>query len=207
MVESTMDEKVRHRLVGIAVIVSLGVIVTPAMLKKSSQPYDLQKTANYRIPKRPQLPKVVVVDKKETFSGVKIAHVNLDKSMHHHDKPVQIAQASPIKPVAKLTGKTVKQEKVIPKKITAKKNQSDNSKRYTVQLASFTQSKNAASLVARLSKKGYHAKTLRRANQKGRVIYQVVVGHEKQKEDAQKLQQRLAQTIKLNGIVIRRHLG
>lgn len=204
-----MEERVKHRIVGLAVILSVGVIITPAVVKKSAQRYELQRTVRANLPKHPPLPKVAVVDEQETFKQIKVAHINLDKSEVQTKFNNTIATASPLAKtapkVAKVKiAKTIQSQKPLLKYSKTSKTIKKPIKRYSVQLASFTKQKNATKLTHTLNKKGYNARTSQVTNKKGLVIYQVLVGSENKKNNAVRLQHRLAQTTKLKGIIVTR---
>jgi DedD protein len=71
-----MDEKLKHRLIGLAVIISIAAIFAPAVLRKSSQNFE---TISVRIavPPKPAAPEVVVSHKNDLFKTIKIAKVTL----------------------------------------------------------------------------------------------------------------------------------
>ena len=66
-----MDEKLKHRLIGLAVIISLGAIFAPAMMKKSSQRLESNFSVNVKLPPKPLAPDVVMTDEKEMFKTIK----------------------------------------------------------------------------------------------------------------------------------------
>ncbi|CEG56695.1 SPOR domain-containing protein [Legionella fallonii] len=72
-----MDEKLKHRLIGLAVIISLGAIFAPAMMKKSSQSLDHNMSVNIKLPQKPIAPDVVLSDEKEMFKTIKVAKVEI----------------------------------------------------------------------------------------------------------------------------------
>lgn len=72
-----MDEKLKHRLVGISVILSLGAIFLPAMMKKSSQRMDHNFSVNVELPAKPQAPNVAVNNEEQMFKTVKIAKAQI----------------------------------------------------------------------------------------------------------------------------------
>ena len=47
-----IDEKVKHRLVGLAVILSMGIIIAPAVLKKSQQHKNNKKNEFFKTTKK-----------------------------------------------------------------------------------------------------------------------------------------------------------
>lgn len=72
-----MDEKLKHRLIGLAVIISLGAIFAPAILKKSSQQLDTNLSVNVKLPPKPLAPNIVMNDDKDVFETIKVAKVNI----------------------------------------------------------------------------------------------------------------------------------
>ncbi len=73
-----MDEKLKHRLIGIAVILSIATIFTPAIIKKSSQRFDPKVTVNVKLPPKPFHPHIAEKDKTELFKTARVAHVELE---------------------------------------------------------------------------------------------------------------------------------
>lgn len=85
-----MDEKLKHRLIGLSVILSLGAIFLPAMMKKSSQRLESNFSVNVKLPPKPVAANVVITDEEKMFKTIKVAQlkatptvksapVNLDK--------------------------------------------------------------------------------------------------------------------------------
>lgn len=72
-----MDEKVKHRLIGLAVIISLGAIFAPALIKKSSQSPESNFSVNVKLPPKPLPPDVVITDEKEVFKTIKVAKTEI----------------------------------------------------------------------------------------------------------------------------------
>ncbi|MDR3503620.1 MAG: SPOR domain-containing protein [Legionella sp.] len=101
-----MDEKLKHRLVGISVILSLGAIFLPAMMKKSSQRLESNLSVNVQLPPKPIAPNVAVTDEEQMFKTIKIAKVNIKSAAPQTVKDDFIASApvheKPSMPVAKV---------------------------------------------------------------------------------------------------------
>ncbi|CAM3018243.1 Sporulation domain-containing protein [Legionella steigerwaltii] len=70
-----IDEKLKHRLVGVAVVLSLGAIFLPAMMKKSSQRLENNFSVNVQLPPKPATPNVVMTNEKEMFKTIKVARI------------------------------------------------------------------------------------------------------------------------------------
>lgn len=87
-----MDEKVKHRLIGLAVILSIGAIFAPALLKKSSQNLESHYSAQVKLPPKPTPPNVVISTQAEMFKTIKIAKVNLP-AVTEEDRLPQLAKA------------------------------------------------------------------------------------------------------------------
>lgn len=204
-----IDERMKHRLTGVVVMVSIAVIFLPAMMKKSNQHFEDSISVSLKLPPKPTPPQVAMPNKKIMFDSVKVAHVELPK---HIEEPhsVLIAKAEPLsKPVLTRVEKSVKSvatRAVVPPTSPVKKvavvAPATPKGAYGIQLASFSQERNAAFLVERLHKQGYVAQ-YNKLNTKQGVVYKVVVGQLNQKTQALNLQKQLAMNMQLNGFVIK----
>jgi DedD protein len=108
-----MDERLKHRLVGFAVILSIGVIFIPDMIKKSSHRLERKTRVAIKLPAKPILPIVSMPEKAEMFRRVDVAHVDIP-SINSHLKPSSLlAKAVPLskkneaRTVSKLTEASV----------------------------------------------------------------------------------------------------
>ena len=211
-----MDERVKHRLTGLVVILSIAAIFVPALMKKSTHHFEENMSLSINLPAKPAAPKVAIVDKKALFQSVKVAHVNLPVATQA-PRPTQIAKAEPISiksvvPPAPVMNKVAvfAKAKVLvtpvakPATPPAKLAQSvvRDKELYAVQLASFVQQDNAKLLVARLRGKGYIASYNKFSGKQGD-FYKVVVGQLNQKDAAKNLQKQLVISMQLNGFVIK----
>ncbi|MDP3269983.1 MAG: SPOR domain-containing protein [Legionella sp.] len=91
-----MDEKLKHRLIGLAVIISLGAIFAPAVMKKSSQTHENNFSVNVKLPPKPLAPDVVMNDERELFKTIKVAKVEIPAVSAENQLP-ELAKAAPIK--------------------------------------------------------------------------------------------------------------
>lgn len=91
-----LDEKVKHRLIGIAVIISIGAIFAPAIMKKSNQRLESNFSVNVQLPPKPVAPDVVMTDEKDMFKTIKIAKVTVTDVSDQKQLP-QSVQAETIK--------------------------------------------------------------------------------------------------------------
>lgn len=74
-----MDERLKHRLIGIAVIISIATIFAPAMMRKSNQRIERDYSVNVKLPSKPASPNVAVTDESEMFKTIKVARVDIPK--------------------------------------------------------------------------------------------------------------------------------
>lgn len=239
-----MDERVKHRLIGLAVILSIAAIFAPAIIKKSNQRIDDNVSVSVKLPPKPIPPKVAMPDEQEMFKTVKVAHVEIPDIPKETAGPA-LAKAeslSQLNDVKEAVGPMVAKAKVQPtqvakqkstvvaaatKKVTtstvtpkrvsvaakskpaAKSVQVAKSRvqtpivkdLYAVQLATFSKQKNADALVSKLRSKGYKASYNRVSTPQG-MVYKVIVGHGRPKDQAKLLQQQLASVMQIKGFIV-----
>ncbi|MFI4918271.1 MAG: SPOR domain-containing protein [Legionellales bacterium] len=213
-----IDERLKHRLIGLAVIISLGVIFAPAVMRKSNQHLEGTFSMNIKLPPKPALPEITAVDKTELFKTIKIATVDIPdvsakkqvsaliKAERITPKLAVAAPGSKSKPVllalnhsAKKT--TVAVKKSIPKPTSRKALVKVTTNHFVVQLASFNQISKAQTLINQLRDKGFKGSIVKTAAPEG-TIYKVHVGHSQNKQDVDKLKIQLASTMRLNGFIV-----
>lgn len=90
-----LDEKLKHRLIGLAVIISLGAIFAPALMKKSGQRLDNNLSVNVKLPPKPIAPNVVLTDEKDLFKTIKIAKVRIP-AVSEESQLTELVKAEPI---------------------------------------------------------------------------------------------------------------
>lgn len=215
LIELMMDERVKHRLTGVVVIIAIAIIFVPAMIKKSNQRLSENINVSVKLPPKPVLPDVAVVQEKTVFNTVKVARVDVpavnvsvastqlakndvaapslnrmssSSSLQHATKV--IASSTQSLPVSTATKSIALQPKLT------------KGEAYVVQLASFNQQHNAELLVTRLKSKGYQASYMKIASKQGDV-YKVVVGQVAKRDDAQLLQKKLADNMQLQGFIVK----
>lgn len=247
------DERVKHRLVGLAVIFSIAAIFAPAIIKKSSQRLDDNVSMSVKLPPKPVLPKITAPDEKTLFKSVKVAHVDIPP-VDEEPQPIStIAKAEPlsqlnqnrhtdlaavelpVKPSHKPESKPVlvaampkankhnnrvasetsrpapsikkvamiKKTAVVNRRVVAVRKPSlpVTKNNYAVQLATFSQQKNALALISRLKQKGYYGR-LNKVTSNNGTVYKVIVGNSNQRQKAQLLQKRLATAVQIQGFII-----
>ncbi|MDP3562399.1 MAG: SPOR domain-containing protein [Legionellaceae bacterium] len=224
-----LSERNKHRLTGVLVVLSLGVIFMPAVMKKSNQRFEENLTVSLKLPTKPALPKVAIPNQNAMFKSVKVAHVNLPAvptvpatSLIAKAEPLDSkfkTQAQPKSVIASVghrfetsASKSMNVAKAIEtaqaKKITIPSVRATNvqalkkQQAFAVQLAVFTQQSNAKTLVERLHSKGFIASYNKIKGTQGD-LYQVVVGQLNQREKAMDLQKKIATNMQLNGFIVK----
>lgn len=90
-----MDERLKHRLVGFLVVLSIVAIFVPAIIKKSNHRFegDRLHVVSIRLPEKPALPMVVVPTEETVFKRVKVAHVDIDTAIQPVESLATISKA------------------------------------------------------------------------------------------------------------------
>ncbi len=104
----SMDETMKHRVIGITVIISIAAVFLPAMLKKNSQRMDSREIAIH-LPPKPEKLEADNVDEEQIFKSVKVAHVELPAAdAQRTDAEEQTAHNDVLEPLQ--TGENISQE-------------------------------------------------------------------------------------------------
>lgn len=185
-----MNEKLKKRLVGAVVLVSLAIIFIPMMLdggERSSMPLfgsNIPEKPDYQfepleIPLQPVAPiaeeRPVLIDKPEPAPATAPAPA---KAARVEERPLTEPSPAPTKPAA----------------------QSDQVA-WVVQVGSFAQSDNALALRDKLRAKGFTAFVEKLGTDSG-TVYRVRIGPELKRESAEEQLQRLQREMKMKGIVL-----
>ncbi len=188
-----MEQHLKERLIGAAVLVMLAVIFIPMILDNSSQIDSTITKTN--IPAKPdgdfssRIVPLQESNNKPTPAETEVARVI---TREEHDRKVKI------EPQPVIQEKSAPKQTEIPDTQTADK---VGLTAWVVQLGSFTSEANANALNEKLRKAGYAA-FVEPLKQKSRIIYRVRVGPELLRSDAQALQEKMKLTMQLEGIVI-----
>lgn len=86
-----MDERLKHRLIGLAVVISLAAIFAPAMMKNPNRTED-NLNVHVKLPPKPQSPKIAIVDEKDMFKTIKVSRVDIPPVSDEDHLP-QLAKA------------------------------------------------------------------------------------------------------------------
>ncbi len=189
----TIDERTKHRLTGLVVIMAVAIIFIPAMLKKSNKHLEENIHIAVQLPPKPSLPKVAVTEEKAVFETIKVSKVALPTTV----EPVPISKIARVdnfnvKPLQKIKKETLKPE---------------SAKAYAVQLAVFNHQKNAKKLVTELRKQGYKARYLTINSDTGKPFYKVTVGQLDDRADATILKNKLIESTNLKAFIVKHEMG
>lgn len=227
----TIDERTKHRLTGLVVILAIVIIFVPAMIKKSNQRLEENIHVSVQLPPKPSAPNVAVVDKKAVFETIKVAEVTLPatkkpahvsqlaraeglklKTPEKKQEPVLnkpvLAQKKIKQPEEALKSKPVKIAQVAPQKFLVQPVikpvalEKEINEAYAVQLASFSIQRNAEKLVSRLRDQGYKARYYT-VTSGDNAFYKVMVGQLDEREDAHALKEKLSESMQLHGFVVK----
>jgi DedD protein len=192
------DERTKHRMVGLIVVFALMIIFLPAMMRESDKNFD--EFTSFKVPKKPAMPKVSFVEPKALLRSVKAAPVSVPKPIA--PTHLEIAEAQPISRHASPDESIKAAQEILKKLEIAERESMKFNEVFTVQLASFTKEANAQALVNKLRLQGFSASKQRVKTPQG-VVYQVIVGHVKQRDKAIDLQKKLVNNTRLNGLIIK----
>jgi DedD protein len=120
MMKRVIEERVKHRIIGLAVILSIAAIFAPAIMKKSSQRFDGDVNVSVELPQKPAKPKVALTEKTAMFASVKLASKKLPEVAKEQHVPA-IAKAESLshmnepkpKPVESLTPESTRVQRAL----------------------------------------------------------------------------------------------
>lgn len=178
-----MNEKTKHRIVGITVIVTLLTLVIPLMQRKTD-PILVEMSQNTFSPIKPS----GKISYDETYGKENISFderliISENKSISKKNG----AKQSAIKPDS-------------PRKQVLDNNQSTT---WIIQLASFANDNNAHNLVDVLRKQGYNAYAQSVVNTNYSALTRVLIGPQIRHQHAEELVSQLANRFGLDGIIIK----
>jgi len=210
----SIDERTKHRLTGMLVLLAIAIIFLPAMLKKSNQHLAENIHLSVQIPPKPNAPEVAMASEKVVFETVKVQKLPLPKAI----KPTEASQ------IASLDSEALKPKKVVAKakpapapRPVAKKPVAITQKpktiavksaeqQFAVQIASFSVLKNAESLVSKLQNQGFKARYHVISSADG-AIYKVTVGQVDDRADANRLKERLSNQANIKGFIVKHEVS
>jgi DedD protein len=215
-----IPQQAKYRLTGGLIMVSFAIFVLPGLMEKSNQRFEESIAKHTAVPPKPKAPRLAIPSRQEAFANLQAASAVPEPKIAERVIDIQLSKAEPlvlsqelIKPQVEVKSMP-KQEKMLdvePAKPKIAQNNLPNPEKnaqspFALQLASFSQQENALFLIKRLKKMGYSAQVFKIPSQNGG-LYQVVVGHLENKENAISLQKKLADNLQLQGLIIHKELG
>lgn len=196
-----MEQRLKERLVGAAVLVAIAVIFIPIIFNDTPETTSISGT---NIPEKPEtdfssriIPMVETSQEKSTSSGTTgISTADEDHLENLAQDDTNVTQ-EPV--VEKLPSENDDVKSTADK--VDKLNADVGLSAWIVQLGSFSSEENAQSLKVKLREAGYPA-FVEPINKSGQSSYRVRVGPEIKRSDAELLLQQLQDKMKLTGIVV-----
>ena len=193
-----MEQKLKERLVGAAVLVAIAVIFIPIILNDSQ---ETESISGSNIPEKPEtnfnsrIIPVIENDEKALLNTIESRKVGSEENQNKNDQDI-------------VAEKIVSDNDKIADDISAKKEAVEDEVKvdvglsaWIVQLGSFTDEDNAQSLNEKLRKAGYPA-FVEPLKKNGKISYRVRVGPEIKRSEADLLLKNLKDKMNLDGIVV-----
>lgn len=189
------DNRIKQRIIGAIVLVSLGIIFIPMILSGGRE--QTMPIFGSPIPPKPEnIENIKVLEFENTPAPPQTQteiRTPVDQYSKKDDKPL----VAPVKPATE----PEQQVKADVKEDKTGNQESKPLKAWAVQVGSFENRKNALALKDRLVKKGFRA-FVERIMTHDKTSYRVRVGPEVRRENAVKLQKRIEQKMNIKGIVM-----
>ncbi|MFY7698275.1 MAG: SPOR domain-containing protein [Legionella sp.] len=204
----TVDERIKHRIIGLLVITAIAVIILPAIINQSNYYVDEQSHNSVSIKEIRIEHKKISSRKPPRIQPAINSHIKLPSTIY----PIVFLPKTMPQSLQTISAKAkivaipiVKSPVAVLKKAREKKQinrpQRTMKESYMVQLASFAQLRNALALIQQLQSKGYKASYTKIFVKDG-ALFKVTVGGVANRNEAYVLQQKLAKDVKLNGYII-----
>ncbi|MDP3559451.1 MAG: SPOR domain-containing protein [Legionellaceae bacterium] len=218
-----IEERLKHRIMGFAVILSVAIILTPAIIKKSNQRIEHMMHVSVHLPEKPLMVEATPIREAALFQKIEKSHTVVPDGSS--GKAISIlTKAEPLAPSTALTGTTkptilaladesdwnnvaTTTDHIVQKQSVSQSALKTSVKPvYALQVASFSKLENAAHLVGVLQKEGYAAQYQITSGAQGK-IYRVLVGASPQREEILRVQKRLASAMQLRGFIVTTELA
>ena len=181
-----MDQKLKERLIGIIVLVSLAVIFIPIFLTEPVNLVKEDKNNSSGSENSEFVSKLKPVDE---------ANQELDiKNVEYGVSVEQIPEAAVVEQIPEAAANA------IPSKNGALRTNEVGQMNWVVQIGSFSNKKNAEKLNLRAKDAGFRS-FINPITQNNKIMHQVCLGPEYDEVDANKLREEIKDKMKLNGIV------
>jgi DedD protein len=193
----TLDDRLKQRLLGGAVLVAVVVIFVPMLIEES---VDQRLVTDHTIPEKPEYARVDPVVEKQLSRPPKIDKVEKPSHGERPDKPFSKPEKEVIVPVEQ-----DKREKTQPKPVsqpTMVQPTTASPTAWIIQVASMTKEANATRLIKQLREANLPAQ-MKRVNLNGKRHYRVRVGPELDHKLAKKMLEKIEQEFKLKPKLMR----
>lgn len=180
-----LEERLKQRLLGGAVLVALVVIFVPMLI---DEPIERRTVSDHTIPVKPVQKKVAPVKRVQPLKVAKPQPEKITKSEPTRTKPANL--------------KEVKPPEVKPKPVAKNTSTRPSPSAWMIQVASLTNEKNAKKLVKELRKADLPAQ-MERVKLEGKQHYRIQVGPEVDHRLAEKMVAKIKKAFKLNPKLMR----
>ena len=200
-----MDQQLKERLIGTAVLIALAVIFIPMVLDGTS--YDDAIIQESNIPQRPAMPldsKALTIPRAVGEPAAILPPSKMETDDQGSDDRIMVFErlVSPNTDQASDTGQTERAPDVTMQESSPKETDiSEQLTAWIVQLGSFSDSENAELLNRKLKNAGY-ASFIESLEKNGVTSYRVRIGPEIKRENADSLLKKLQDTLQIDGIIV-----
>ncbi len=203
-----LDERTKHRIIGVIVVISVIMILAPVVLKTTEPTWHtLHRRGEFKIPKKPDaLPRVIVKKPIKNFRVPDaIATVDLDKANHLtlQLKPVTLAAIGAHNQRIKDKSISKKARRKVAPTVVAHPSDGNNTTHYRVLLATFRVQKNAKKLQEKVSGMGLDAKVNEYVSPKQHTLYRVELVKRFSRDKATAIIKKMQQKLFVNGVIRR----
>ena len=197
-----MEQKLKERLVGAAVLVAIAVIFIPIVLNDSP---EIESISGSNIPEKPEttfnsrIIPVIENDKKALLNTVESESIGSEEIQDNNEQDIVAEKL--VSDHDKITDDISVEREAIIDEVKDEVKVDVGLSAWIVQLGSFTEEDNAQSLNEKLRKAGYPA-FVEPLKKNGKISYRVRVGPEIRRSEADLLLKNLKDKMKLDGIVV-----
>ena len=197
-----MEQKLKERLVGAAVLVAIAVIFIPIIL---NDPPEIESISGSNIPEKPEttfnsrIVPVIENDKKALLNTVESESIGSEEIQDNNEQDIVAEKL--VSDHDKITDDISVESEAIIDEVKDEVKVDVGLSAWIVQLGSFTEEDNAQSLNEKLRKAGYPA-FVEPLKKNGKISYRVRVGPEIRRSEADLLLKNLKDKMKLDGIVV-----
>ncbi len=197
-----MEQKLKERLVGAAVLVAIAVIFIPIILNDSQ---EIESISGSNIPEKPEttfnsrIIPVIENDKKALLNTVESESIGSEEIQNKNEQDIVAEKL--VSDHDKITDDISVEREAIIDEVKDEVKVDVGLSAWIVQLGSFTEEGNAQSLNEKLRMAGYPA-FVEPLKKNGKISYRVRVGPEIRRSEADLLLKNLKDKMKLDGIVV-----